>query len=362
MVLLLLILQAFILWKPDRCTASLNVQCPQAIFSFGDSLSDTGNAVAAFPTTRPVEAFPYGQTYFHHPAKRYSDGRLVIDFIAQAFGFPFLAPYLQAIEPDYRHGVNFASSGATARSTTIVSPFNLQTQVNQLISFRKDFLALQNKSSGQPLLPAAESFSSALYILSIGFNDFWQNWKYNHVSFPQMEANVIPGAVQSIKTAVQELYAAAGARNFVVFNVPAMGCIPQVLSSFGSANGNDYAQNGCLLHHNNLVSLFNGQLRTALAKLRQQLPDATLFSFDYYAFHNDSVINPQDYGFYRDTTLVACCGGGGKYNDPGQSCGPSTKNICLDPFAYISWDGLHFTEGFNRLMAQALLTAYNPTK
>lgn len=48
-----------------------------AIFNLGDSNSDTGGYAACFdpPTS------PYGDTYFHMPARRFSDGRLMIDFI-----------------------------------------------------------------------------------------------------------------------------------------------------------------------------------------------------------------------------------------------------------------------------------------
>lgn len=48
-----------------------------AIFNFGDSNSDTGGLSAAFGQAPP----PNGFSYFGGPAGRYSDGRLVIDFI-----------------------------------------------------------------------------------------------------------------------------------------------------------------------------------------------------------------------------------------------------------------------------------------
>ncbi|OMO55584.1 Lipase, GDSL [Corchorus olitorius] len=48
-----------------------------AIINLGDSNSDTGGYAACF--TPPTS--PYGDTYFHRPARRFSDGRLVIDFI-----------------------------------------------------------------------------------------------------------------------------------------------------------------------------------------------------------------------------------------------------------------------------------------
>lgn len=48
-----------------------------AIFNFGDSNSDTGCMAAAFYP----EVLPYGETFFHEPVGRASDGRLIIDFI-----------------------------------------------------------------------------------------------------------------------------------------------------------------------------------------------------------------------------------------------------------------------------------------
>ncbi|RWW80763.1 hypothetical protein BHE74_00010879 [Ensete ventricosum] len=48
-------------------------QSYNAMFSFGDSLSDTGNVVVA--------GLPYGMSFFGRPTGRCSNGRLVIDFI-----------------------------------------------------------------------------------------------------------------------------------------------------------------------------------------------------------------------------------------------------------------------------------------
>lgn len=48
-----------------------------AVFNFGDSNSDTGGLSAAFGQA----GFPDGETFFHRPAGRYCDGRLIIDFL-----------------------------------------------------------------------------------------------------------------------------------------------------------------------------------------------------------------------------------------------------------------------------------------
>jgi hypothetical protein len=52
-----------------------------AIFNFGDSNSDTGGFAAALKTPKP----PSGETFFHMPAGRFSDGRLIIDFMGMLY-------------------------------------------------------------------------------------------------------------------------------------------------------------------------------------------------------------------------------------------------------------------------------------
>lgn len=60
----------------EGVTGALPCDFP-AIYNFGDSNSDTGAIFAAFYPAGP----PSGETFFHQPAGRGSDGRLIIDFI-----------------------------------------------------------------------------------------------------------------------------------------------------------------------------------------------------------------------------------------------------------------------------------------
>ena len=58
--------------------------CFTAIYSFGDSLTDTGNALISSPQVfSQIRSLPYGETFFHHPTGRCSNGRLVIDFLGK---------------------------------------------------------------------------------------------------------------------------------------------------------------------------------------------------------------------------------------------------------------------------------------
>lgn len=50
-----------------------------AVYNFGDSNSDTGSVSATFGRAH----LPNGQTFFGKPSGRYSDGRLIIDFIGK---------------------------------------------------------------------------------------------------------------------------------------------------------------------------------------------------------------------------------------------------------------------------------------
>ncbi|KAL2337216.1 hypothetical protein Fmac_011662 [Flemingia macrophylla] len=91
----------------------------EAIFNFGDSISDTGNAATNHPTM-PSNS-PYGSTYFKHPSVRLSNGRLILDFIVEAYGLPMLQTYLNLTDgQDIKKGVNFAYAGSTALDQTIL--------------------------------------------------------------------------------------------------------------------------------------------------------------------------------------------------------------------------------------------------
>ncbi|KAF2579253.1 hypothetical protein F2Q68_00001732 [Brassica cretica] len=78
-------LVTFILSTLFLTTASSETQCQhfKSIISFRDSIADTGNLLGlSDPNDLPHVAFrPYGDTFFHHPTGRFSNGRLIIDFI-----------------------------------------------------------------------------------------------------------------------------------------------------------------------------------------------------------------------------------------------------------------------------------------
>ena len=53
------------------------------IFSFGDSLTDTGNLLCILGEGTLISRPPYGETFFGRPSGRASDGRIMIDFFGE---------------------------------------------------------------------------------------------------------------------------------------------------------------------------------------------------------------------------------------------------------------------------------------
>ncbi|KAG2241429.1 hypothetical protein Bca52824_096587 [Brassica carinata] len=119
----------------------------KSIISFGDSIADTGNLLGlSDPNDLPEVAFPpYGETFFHHPTGRFSNGRLIIDFIAEFLGFPLVPPFYGSQNANFEQGVNFAVGGATALEPSILQERGINfayTNVSlgvQLKSFKDSF-------------------------------------------------------------------------------------------------------------------------------------------------------------------------------------------------------------------------------
>ncbi|KAE8794837.1 GDSL esterase/lipase [Hordeum vulgare] len=63
--------------------ASSHAQKYNAVFNFGDSITDTGNlCTSGKPTAITFTQPPYGETYFGSPTCRCSDGRVIVDFLS----------------------------------------------------------------------------------------------------------------------------------------------------------------------------------------------------------------------------------------------------------------------------------------
>lgn len=329
--------------------------CYPSVFVFGDSRSDVGEVQASLPFSFLSASPPYGSSYFGRPVTRFSDGRLPIDFLAQAFNIPFLSAYLQGINSDFRKGINFAASSGNARPVQYKGViFHLQAQVQQY-KWAKH-LASDAGAIGDGTIskgPVASSFDQGLHIINIGENDYRKGY-FNNLSYEEV-AKSIPDVVGNITLALENLYE-SGARKFLVFNIPSEGCKGFLLAQFPGSSPGDYDRLGCLRAMNNITQQHNARLKSAVDDIRGKHPDALFMLADDYGFNLDLIENPEKYGFKY--TIQACCGvRPTPYNyDPARSCGHPDATVCSHPSEYISWDGIHPTEHQNRLQALAFLS------
>ncbi|KAF8050293.1 hypothetical protein N665_2004s0010 [Sinapis alba] len=334
----------------------------KAIFNFGDSNSDTGGFWAAFP----AQSGPWGMTFFKKPVGRASDGRLIIDFLAESLGIPFLSPYLQSIGSDFRHGANFATLASTVLlpNTSLfvsgISPFSLAIQLNQMKQFkvRVDEVHSSQGPAGWHTLPPSNVFGKSLYTFYIGQNDFTSNLASIGVDGVKQ---YLPQVIGQIAGTIKEIYGIGG-RTFLVLNLAPVGCYPAILTGYNHTIS-DLDKFGCLIPVNNAVKYYNTLLEKALSKTRTELKNATIIYLDTHKILLHLFQHPKSYGMKHG--IKACCGYGGLPYNFSQKlfCGTTkvignssaTAKACRDPQNYVSWDGIHATEAANRRISTAIL-------
>ncbi|TXG55872.1 hypothetical protein EZV62_017185 [Acer yangbiense] len=326
-----------------------------AVYNFGDSNSDTGCVSAAFGRVPP----PNGETFFGRPSGRYSDGRLIIDFIADKLGLPYLNAYLDALLPNFRHGASFAAGGATIQPVDAKMfgagfiPLSLNIQLLQLEQLKERVNEFYNQAKSKQIestLPRLEDFSKALYTLDCGQNDLHFGL-ITSTSENQAKAS-IPSIINHFATAVENLYR-GGARMFWIHNTGPIGCLPFFVINYPPQPGNA-DQTGCIKSHNEVAQEFNKQLKDRVSQLRTQFHEAVLIYVDIYSAKYTLISEAKKHGFVDP--LGYCC------KHPGNNQARCSNTIivngtevnavsCEDPSKYINWDGIHYTEAANRWIA-----------
>ncbi|XXG90160.1 hypothetical protein AAC387_Pa12g1988 [Persea americana] len=328
----------------------------KSIFSFGDSLADTGNYLHLRANDHPrVGQSPYGQTYFHHPTGRFSDGRLVIDFIAQAIGIPFLPPYFACpSDYDFRRGVNFAVGGATALDPEFFEERGIYVETNYSLGHQIDRFKRILPSICSSPSDCRKILSEYLFLVGeIGGND------YNHPfimgwTIQEMQPLVGP-VVNAISSAIKVLIDHGATTLVVPGNFP-VGCSTMYLTMAHSHNKEDYDPiTGCLKKWNEFTEYKNKRLIKELDRLRYRYPHATIIYADYYNIAMRVFRSPHKFGFSKGA-LTACCGGGGPYNfNVSAPCGTTQAKSCNEPSLYFNWDGIHLTEAAYKWIASVLM-------
>ncbi|KAH7532434.1 hypothetical protein FEM48_Zijuj04G0019400 [Ziziphus jujuba var. spinosa] len=361
------ILVSILVMSVNGGTHRLSCNFP-AIYNFGDSNSDTGGSSAAFWPAND----PKGETFFHRPAGRGSDGRLIIDFMAEHFGLPLLSPYLDSLGTNFRHGANFAIGGSTIRRLNEsmflngVPPFPTEIQVVQFRNFKERSTRLYKQAkrkSERRGLPRPDDFTKSLFTFDTGQNDLAAGFR---TMTNDQFVKEIPDIINKLADGISNLYN-EGARAFWIHNTGPIGCLAVTLRGIHDPLPGYLDRHGCVKFQNDMAIEFNKQLKKKVMELRKKLPLAAFTYIDMFAAKYKLITDAKKEGFLDKAEI--CCG----YHENNNHvwCGNDaiingTKihaGSCKDPSKYVSWDGVHYTEAANHWIADYIINgSFSDTK
>ena len=280
-----------------------------ALYVFGDSLSDQGNA---YSTTGGFPPAPYAQ--------RASNGPVAVEVLASRLGVPLAS--------SQSGGTNYAYVGALT-GPTVIPGTNPPVATDNFAAVNY----AQPTLFGTGILSQVTSFmgsgsafdpNGALFFVWGGPNDF----------FIDPSAATAASAVNNLVTAISLLYG-TGARHFLVPNMPDLSLTPYGL-------GLPPLQRGGLQA---LSVGFDNGLALALSSLAA-LPDMDITGFDTFTLLTAISANPAAFGF---TNAQNGCVTGDL---------PNGGTVCANPDGYVFWDSVHPTTAAHTVLGNAFADAY----
>ncbi|PHT57093.1 GDSL esterase/lipase, partial [Capsicum baccatum] len=238
-----------------------------AIYNFGDWNSDAGGISAAF---EPIQA-PYGESFFRGLAGRFSDGRLLIDFI-------------DSIVSNFRHGSTIRRQKENILQIGL-SPFSLDVQIVHFHRFQSRTEELYRLEKNKLRRP--REFSKSLYTIDIGQTDIVAG--FHQMSNIQLRT-AIPDIINQFSAAVTRLYQ-LGVRAFWILNTGPIGCLPTATFDLRNPKPGVLHKYGCLKSHNEVALEFNRQLKSRIRTLRADLGHAAITYVDVYAAKYELISN-----------------------------------------------------------------------
>jgi phospholipase/lecithinase/hemolysin len=287
-----------------------------AIYAFGDSLSDVGN-IYAYTSVNTPPAFPAAP----YVNGQFSNGNVWVQDLAGDLGLGPLTPSLLG-------GTDYAVGGAE----TSVTPFNLPTS-----SAGSDLLTAQ-----LPLFESAHATAdpNALYTIWIGSNDL--NGIFTNAT-PAQYGSDIGLVAGNIDTAISAL-AGRGAKNFLVLTVPDLGLFPGVL-----ALGHTVSAEASALTATFNTTLVNGSGPVPSLSALAAADGIHISVLNTYALLDQIAATPSAYGLTNVTQ--PCLTGEVNY---------SGGTPCATPNQYFFWDTDHPTAAGHEVVANAAVSVVAP--
>jgi phospholipase/lecithinase/hemolysin len=300
-----------------------------SIAVFGDSLSDPGN-LYLLTGGRTVSAPTYGMDgvvpgtnpplpevvalipELAYTSKRLSNGLTWIELLGAAMGrSSSVQPAVPGalIGADDGRAANYAVAGATAANVG-VSQFPLDVQVDLFLGDVR-----------------GRARHDALHVVAIGGND---------IRAALADPTVIGLAVDAVARNIRILHA-AGARTFLIWNVPNLGGTPAFQRLNAVAPG--IAQGATALS-----MLYNAELQARLSSL-SGLQGIQLIQFNAFETLQDVQANPRRYGLADAAS--ACI----QPDVPHFGQDTDSPFRCAQPDRHLFWDGIHPTRAGHAIIA-----------
>ncbi|ESW14082.1 hypothetical protein PHAVU_008G251600 [Phaseolus vulgaris] len=315
-----------------------------SLLVFGDSTVDSGNNNYLL-TISKANYFPYGIDFPGHvPTGRFSNGKLVSDFLASALNIkdtvpPFLNPNLS--DEELLTGVSFASgqSGIDEFTPSLTNVLSMEQQVEYFRAYTVKLKEMVGEDE------AMQRLGDALVLISVGSNDFilnFHDFPTRRVLFITIDAYQ-DYLLDKLELIIKELYD-QGCRNIGVGGLPPLGCLPfQLFLKFK-------IDRQCLEDENADSEKYNRKLTQRLSQLQATLPQSKIVYGDIYHPLLNLITNPQHYGM--EVTDRGCCGSG--YFEVIEICNAFTP-LCSNHSKYVFWDSIHLTEASYYYLADSLI-------
>ncbi|CAI9106754.1 OLC1v1005973C1 [Oldenlandia corymbosa var. corymbosa] len=316
-----------------------------ALYIFGDSLVDVGN-------NNYINDCIFKANYPHHgidypgrkPTGRFCNGKNSADLLAEKVGLTASPPpYMSNTSDLFLEGASFASGGSGLINSTggfLRMCMSLKEEVEY-------FTALHDRLVQQfGTTRAQQHLSKSPFVVVIGSNDIF-NYFYKAeirvVKTPDQYIHEMIAILQGVLTELHNL----GARKFVVAGVTILGCTPALRLEINNQE--------CNADVNTMVTKYNQNLVTMLARLQSDFNDINYTYIDTFAVVEGILQNPTIYGFKEAKS--ACCGSGKLNAD--MYCTPFAI-FCRNRTDHIFWDKVHPTEATASIVVDTLYSGSQP--
>ncbi|XP_052176877.1 GDSL esterase/lipase At5g03610-like [Diospyros lotus] len=306
---------------------------PTKLFVFGDSYADTGNNRKTVANSWKV---PYGITFPGKPAGRFSDGRVLTDYLAKFLGLKSPVPYRwrKFAASRLRYGINFAYGGTGVFDTLVLDP-NMTTQIDFFRQLVDDSVYMKR------------DLQSSLALVTLAGNDYGAYLARG--GSIQDITSFMSRVIDQLSSNLRRIHG-LGVRKVAVTSLQPLGCLPRstVMNSFQQCNE---TENTAADYHNLL-------LREAVAKLNNESKDSAFIILDLYGSFTRALKNRGDIlgSVKLETPLKPCCIGVSHEYSCGSVNGKGEKmyTVCAKPESAFFWDMVHPTQAGWRAVYLAL--------